>query len=141
MPKAPRRSSCAKKARTTSGPMSGPGTSALVAGAGGSSEDSVASLSLGELLDAVGEHVRLEVARAAPNTTVLAGGGELGEASTPADQGQSHMPGELTNVELWCFASGCCWVAVREVCYKVTLYLPHLFKEIGVSDDPLPFCI
>ena len=129
MPKAPQRSSRAKKARTTSGPMSGPGTSALVAGAGGSSEDSVASLSLGELLDAVGERVRLEVARAAPYTTVPAGGGELAEASTPADQGQSHMPGELTNVELWCFASGCCWVAVREVCYKVTLYLPHLLRK------------
>ena len=95
MPKATRRSSRTKKARTTSGPMSGSETSALVAGAGGSSEDSVASLSLGELLDAVGERVCLEMARAAPNTMVPAGNSELGEASTPANQGQSQMPDEF----------------------------------------------
>ena len=65
MSKAPRRSSRTKKARNTSGPMSGSETStpsALVADAGGSSEDSVVSLSLGKLLDVVGERVHLEMA-------------------------------------------------------------------------------
>ena len=89
--KAPRRSSCAKKARTTLGHMSGSGTSrpsAMVAGAGGSSGVSVASLSLGELLDAVGERERerLEMARATPNTMVPADIGELGESSTLNNQ-------------------------------------------------------
>ena len=64
--------------------MSGSGTStpsALVASAGGSSEDSVASLSLGELLDTVSERVHLEMARAAPNAMVSADNSELGKAS------------------------------------------------------------
>ena len=70
MPKTPRRSSKAKGTRNTAVPRS---TSAagrqnvVPSDAGSLPSDSIASLSLATLLEAVSERVRAEMARATPN--------------------------------------------------------------------------
>ena len=110
MPKTPRRSSKAKGTRNTAVP---PSTSAarstsaagrqnvVPSDAGCLPSDSIASLSLATLLEAVSERVRAEMARATPN--VESAVAVEGQAGAPA-QGQALATGESTySTEVFCF--------------------------------------
>ena len=108
MPKTPRRLSKAKAGtqltRSTSAARS---TSlagrhnAVPSDAGSLPSDSITSLSLATILEAVSERVRAEMARATPN--VESAVAVVGQAVAPA-QGQALATGESTySTEVFCF--------------------------------------
>ena len=110
MPKTPRRSSKAKGTRNTAVSRStSTARSTSAAGrqnvvpsdAGSLPLDSIASLSLATLLEAVSEWVRAEMARATPNMEPAVA--VEGQAGAPA-QGQALAIGESTySTEVFCF--------------------------------------